>query len=80
MSKESGAVQVRTDFYTVVHKALRKRLFEAVVLAGTTDYADPVERARLAHTVGEVVTMLREHAGPTDSPPSSVRPNPRFSR
>jgi hypothetical protein len=62
MSNDSLAVQVRTDFYTIVHKALRKRLFEAVILAGATDYADPVERASLARTVAEVVTMLREHA------------------
>jgi hypothetical protein len=66
MSNDSQAGQVRTDFYTVVHKALRKRLFEAVILAGTSDYADPVERASLARTVGEVVTMLREHADHED--------------
>jgi Hemerythrin HHE cation binding domain len=62
MSNDSQAVQARTDFYTVVHKGLRKRLFEAVILAGTTDYAESEDRARLAHVVGEVVTMLRQHA------------------
>jgi hypothetical protein len=62
MSNDLQAVPARTDFYTVVHKALRKRLFEAVLLAGTTDYGDPDDRAKLAATVAEVVTILREHA------------------
>jgi hypothetical protein len=62
MSNDSHAVQSRTDFYTVVHKGLRKRLFEAVILAGTTDHADPEQRARLALAVSDVVRMLREHA------------------
>jgi hypothetical protein len=62
MSNDSRAVQARTDFYTVVHKGLRKRLFEAVILAGTTDYAESEGRGRLAQVVGEVVTMLRQHA------------------
>lgn len=62
MSNDLQAVPSRTDFYTVVHKGLRKLLFEAVVLAGTTNYADPSERARLAATIAAVVTTLREHA------------------
>jgi hypothetical protein len=62
MSNDSQAVPARTDFYTVVHKGLRKRIFETVVLAGTTNYADPDDRAKLAATVAEVVTLLREHA------------------
>jgi hypothetical protein len=62
MSNDLQAVPARTDFYTVVHKGLRKRLFETVVLAGTTDYADSDERAKLAGTVAKVVTILREHA------------------
>jgi Hemerythrin HHE cation binding domain len=62
MSNDLQAAPARTDFYTVVHKGLRKRLFETVVLAGATDYSDPDDRAKLAATVAEVVTMLREHA------------------
>jgi hypothetical protein len=62
MSNDSEAVPARTDFYTVVHKGLRKRLFEAVILAGATDYAEPEDRARLGQVVGEVVTALRQHA------------------
>jgi hemerythrin HHE cation binding domain-containing protein len=62
MSNDLQAVPARTDFYTVVHKGLRKRLFDTVVLAGTTNYADPTDRAKLAATVAEVVTLLREHA------------------
>ncbi len=62
MSHDSAAVLPRTDFYTMVHKGLRKRLFEAVVLAGTTDHADSDQRARLALTVRDVVRVLREHA------------------
>ena len=62
MSNDLQAVPARTDFYTVVHKGLRKRLFETVVLAGTTNYADPDDRAKLAAKVAEVVTILREHA------------------
>lgn len=62
MSNDSQAVPARTDFYTVVHKGLRKRLFEAVILAGATDYAGLEDRARLAQVIGEVVTALRQHA------------------
>lgn len=62
MSNDLQAVPSRTDFYTVVHKGLRKRLFETVVLAGTTNYANPDDRAKLAATVAEVMTILREHA------------------
>src|SRR5580692_259981 len=62
MSNDLQRVPARTDFYTVVHKGLRKRLLETVVLAGTTNYADPNDRAKLAATVAEVVTILREHA------------------
>ncbi len=66
MSNDSQAVQTRTDFYTVVHKGLRRRLFEAVVLAGTTDYADPDDLTKLMDAVAVVVTMLREHADHED--------------
>ncbi|MGD0675117.1 MAG: hemerythrin domain-containing protein [Polyangiaceae bacterium] len=66
MINDSPTVQTRTDFYTVVHKALRKRLFEAVVLAGTTDYAAANDLRRLTDTVAEVVTLLREHADHED--------------
>jgi len=62
MSNDSPMLQARTDFYTLVHKGLRKRLFEAVILAGATDYAESEGRARLARIVAEVVTMLRAHA------------------
>jgi hypothetical protein len=62
MSNDSQAVPARTDFYTVVHKGLRKRLFEAVILAGATDYAEPEHRARLVQVVGDIVTALRQHA------------------
>jgi hypothetical protein len=62
MSNDLQTVPARSDFYTVVHKGLRKRLFETVVLAGTANYADPDDRAKLAATVAEVVTILREHA------------------
>jgi hypothetical protein len=62
MSSDLQAVPARTDFYTVVHKGLRKRLFETVVLAGTANYADPDDRARLAAAIAGIVTTLREHA------------------
>jgi hypothetical protein len=62
MSNDSRTVQARTDFYTVVHKALRKRLFEVVVLAGATDFASADDRSRLAGPLAEVVRALREHA------------------
>jgi hypothetical protein len=52
----------RTDFYTLVHKSLRKRLFEAAVRAGTTDYTDDEERTTLEETVAALVLTLREHA------------------
>jgi hypothetical protein len=62
MSRESSSIQTRTDFCTVVHKALRKRLFEAIVLAGASDLGDSEDRATLARKVAEVVKSLREHA------------------
>lgn len=51
-----------TDFYTLVHKGLRKRLFDAIVLTGTTDFADDESRSRLAAVMRDLVHTLREHA------------------
>lgn len=62
MSNNSRTVQARTDFYTVIHKSLRKRLFEAVVLAGSSDLDDEDDRAKLSRTLADVVKMMREHA------------------
>jgi len=58
----SQIANARTDFYTLVHKGLRKRLFDAVVLAGTTDFADERSRSRLADNVKDLVQTLRDHA------------------
>jgi hypothetical protein len=58
----SQIANARTDFYTLVHKGLRKRLFDAVVLAGTTDFADERSRSRLADDVKALAQTLREHA------------------
>jgi len=62
MGNDLQAVPARTDFYTVVHKGLRKRLFETIVLAGTTNYADVDDRTKLAAAVAAVVSVLRDHA------------------
>jgi hypothetical protein len=59
MSQISNA---RTDFYTLVHKGLRKRLFDAIVRAGTTDFADEGSRRQLADDVKDLVQTLRGHA------------------
>jgi hypothetical protein len=58
----SQIANARTDFYTLVHKGLRKRLFDAIVLAGTTDFADEQGKSRLADDVKELVQELRDHA------------------
>jgi hypothetical protein len=62
MSNDSPQTEARTDFYTVVHKALRKQLFEAILVAGSTDYRDADDRARVARTVADVVKQFRDHA------------------
>jgi hypothetical protein len=63
----SQPTNTRTDFYTLVHKGLRKRLFEAVVLAGATDFADERSRSRLADDVKDLVETLRDHAKNEDT-------------
>jgi hypothetical protein len=63
MSNDSSSpAEARTDFYTVVHKALRKQLFEAILVAGSTDYRDADDRARVARAVADVVKQFRDHA------------------
>jgi hypothetical protein len=62
MSNDSPLSEARTDFYTVVHKALRKQLFEAIMVAGSTDYGDSDDRTRVARAVAEVVKRFRDHA------------------
>jgi hypothetical protein len=52
----------RTDFYTFFHKGLRRRLFEAVVLAGATDVGDTGARETLAGRLEALFALLRLHA------------------
>lgn len=52
----------RTDFYTLFHKGLRKRLFEAVVAAGSTDLADPAARLALGVRLADLFDWLALHA------------------
>ncbi|MBO9540899.1 hemerythrin domain-containing protein [bacterium] len=50
------------DFYTNIHKALRRELFNVSVLAGSTDVSDPEALARLRAAFTEVAALLRDHA------------------
>lgn len=52
----------RTDFYTLFHKGLRKRLFEAVVAAGATDVADPAAGRALGLQLAALFDLLALHA------------------
>lgn len=52
----------RTDFYSFVHKAIRRRLFAAANAAASADLADAEALAQLDTEVAEVLALLRDHA------------------
>ncbi|HEX4448597.1 MAG TPA: hemerythrin domain-containing protein [Polyangiaceae bacterium] len=62
-ASKNGAVQARTDFYTMVHKGIRQRLFEAVILAGTVDFQDAGAGAKIVSMLTILAREVREHAG-----------------
>lgn len=56
----------RHDLFTLVHKAIRVRLFETIRRLGGADFArDPEAPAAIAY-LRETIVMLREHAGLED--------------
>lgn len=60
--------RVTLDLYRDIHKAIRSELFAVTVDAGRTDPADRAARGALAAHVGDVMTLLVEHAEHEDGP------------
>jgi hypothetical protein len=55
-------VSERTDFYSFVHKAVRRRLFATAAAAACVDLADAAALARLDADLSDLLALLREHA------------------
>jgi hypothetical protein len=51
----------RDDLFTYIHKALRKGLFDAAVLAGATDWTDAGEVTRFEACWQPLLALLRGH-------------------
>jgi hypothetical protein len=64
--------QVALDLYRDIHKAIRAELFDVTVTAGRTDPADRAARATLAAHVGDLVTLLVDHARHEDESVQSI--------
>lgn len=54
--------ETRPDPYTWIHKGQRRLLFQAVELAGRTDFEDESERRELRSQTGAMLRHLRAHA------------------
>lgn len=52
---------MRDDLFTLIHKAIRKALFDVTVLAGTTDWSSPADVAAFDSTWQPVLGLLRAH-------------------
>jgi len=52
----------RDDLFTMIHKVLRKGLFDTCMLAGATDYDDPSAVERLRDAWQRCDMMLRGHS------------------
>jgi hypothetical protein len=56
----------RTDFFTFIHKAIRLRLFEAIVRLGRADLDDPATAASVLPDLRRLLRWLLEHSGHED--------------
>lgn len=52
----------RTDFYTVFHKGLRRRLFDLICATGATDLGDGKAAAALGQRLDDLFALLELHA------------------
>jgi hypothetical protein len=52
----------RIDLYSVIHKGIRKFLFDLIVHAGNVDYSSDAEWTELAVRIRETLQLLRNHA------------------
>lgn len=50
------------SFYTTIHKAIRKALFETAVLAGQTDFFDKDRRKPFIEQYSALMNLLRNHS------------------
>lgn len=55
-------VAVTFDLYRDIHKAIRSELFDVTVAAGRVDVADELDLASFVGHLGQVATLLEEHA------------------
>lgn len=53
---------MRTDLYSLVHKAQRARLFRFGEALGRADLTQPAERAQIVDELRGILEMLRDHA------------------
>jgi hypothetical protein len=52
----------RTDFYTLFHKGLRRRLFDLICATGATDVGDQGAAAALGRRLDDLFALLELHA------------------
>lgn len=53
---------LKTDLYTVIHKAQRAHLFTLSARIGRTDFSNPEESALIKQKLSEMISHLRKHS------------------
>ncbi len=61
MAQQQPVVK-QIDFYTLVHKALRRELFNLAIDMGKVDFTDKEKIKKIVHQIGYVMSILRHHA------------------
>ncbi|MBL7478422.1 haloalkane dehalogenase [Legionella bononiensis] len=57
-----GSVTPKFSFYTTIHKAIRKSLFDTAVLAGQTDFFDREKRTTFVEKFSDLTSLLKNHS------------------
>ncbi|KTD46231.1 haloalkane dehalogenase [Legionella quateirensis] len=57
-----GSVTPKFSFYTIIHKAIRKSLFDTAVLAGQTDFFDIDKRETFIKKFSDLMSLLKNHS------------------
>jgi hypothetical protein len=60
-------IKPKFSFYTTIHKAIRKIIFETCILAGMTDFSDKKSAALLMEKFSSLLILLRHHSINEDS-------------
>jgi hypothetical protein len=61
-----GSTTSRDDFFVLIHKALRRGLFDAAIEAGRLDWTDRVQVASFTSSWSRLVTLVQGHAASED--------------